>query len=191
MTRPLEASRAKPGRDRVDCPASLGWARIEVVPSVAGLHAQGVRAVGEAVHAMRRAALRQRCAVQAALEVGIAFACAEAERRAARGDGPRRSRRYRGIGGHLIREVADGAACRRLPARQGAGVALEEIAHAQRPGALPLLAVEARELVVLGPEAAGVGRACGRNVRRRLVVEDGVDEVVRRRCRGRPDAGRA
>src|SRR5262245_1840687 len=94
--------------------------------------------------------------VEAALEVLASLVRAEGEGRCVR-------RRVQA--GHEVEarlrarpvEIADRRRGGRLPTRERARVALEEVAYPERPGPLPLLPVEAGELVVLRPKAAGVG----------------------------------
>ena len=73
-----------------------------------------------------------------------------ADRRAWSGSPGRGDRR---VGRRRV-DVAERLLARHAPGPQRPGVARDQVAHPQRPGPAPALAVEARQLVVLGPEVA-------------------------------------
>ena len=166
-------------RGRVDRPRVDRRRAVHVALRVERPDLEGVRPLGEVAELLRRGARTEVAAVEAALELGPGLRRGELEAGAV---GAReRRRRHLDLGvGRVHVGVALGGANRQRPAEQRAGVVLEAVAHAQLPGALLLLAVEARELVALRAEVAGVrGRArAGADRCGGLVVEDRVGQVV-------------
>ena len=168
-TRPLEGVDSDTrGRGHVHRPGALGGlgSRLSAGrgPGRAGVCGPSARPSSAIRRVADRERRRRRGCTRSWRLASFAAKLNEAAREAVRPDGPAVIEVSGGVRASV--EVADRRAGGHLPARQGAGVALEEIANPQRPGALPLFAVEARQLVVLRLEAAAVGGAAGRDVRR-------------------------
>src|SRR6185436_18639069 len=115
---------------------------------VVGAHLEGVVALGQVAELRRRGAGREVAAVEPALELRVGPRRPEGEARAPRSDERGRRLLDLRLGGVDVR-VALGRADDQAPAEQRAGVVLVPVAHPELPGALLLLAVEARQLVAL------------------------------------------